>query len=116
MAPVPPLSPRWLQVYYHHGIPRAIASLLVHFFFLFLQGDSLAVNEAVEEVDIGGVTLLRAAAKNHSRVAVLCDPQDYEQFIAELKSSPGQQSFSSRILKSQMQIALFQLSTATSLH
>ncbi|VDD91521.1 unnamed protein product [Enterobius vermicularis] len=33
--------------------------------------------EAIENIDIGGVTLLRAAAKNHSRVTVICDPRDY---------------------------------------
>lgn len=42
------------------------------------------MEEAVEEIDIGGVTLLRAAAKNHSRVTVLCDPSDYPAFLAEL--------------------------------
>ena len=36
--------------------------------------------DAVEEIDIGGVTLLRAAAKNHGRVAVLSDPADYNKF------------------------------------
>lgn len=34
----------------------------------------VTVPEAVEEIDIGGVTLLRAAAKNHSRVTILTDP------------------------------------------
>ncbi|MDP6946861.1 MAG: bifunctional phosphoribosylaminoimidazolecarboxamide formyltransferase/IMP cyclohydrolase, partial [Myxococcota bacterium] len=34
-------------------------------------------SEAIEEIDIGGVTLLRAAAKNFERVVVLCDPDDY---------------------------------------
>jgi hypothetical protein len=38
--------------------------------------------DAVEEIDIGGVTLLRAAAKNHARVSVLSNPADYERFIA----------------------------------
>lgn len=37
--------------------------------------------QAVEEVDIGGVTLLRAAAKNHERVWVLSDPADYRTFL-----------------------------------
>ncbi|KAH7094209.1 bifunctional purine biosynthesis protein ade10 [Auriculariales sp. MPI-PUGE-AT-0066] len=37
--------------------------------------------DAVEEIDIGGVTLLRAAAKNHGRVSVLSDPADYDEFI-----------------------------------
>lgn len=41
------------------------------------------IAEAVEEVDIGGVTLIRAAAKNHDRVWVLCDPSDYSTFLAQ---------------------------------
>lgn len=45
---------------------------------------NVTVAEAVEEIDIGGVTLLRAAAKNHSRVTILSDPADYPEFLAEL--------------------------------
>jgi AICAR transformylase/IMP cyclohydrolase PurH len=41
--------------------------------------------EAVEQIDIGGVTLLRAAAKNHERVAVVCDPADYDALLAALQ-------------------------------
>lgn len=37
----------------------------------------VGLDEAVEMIDIGGVTLLRAAAKNFTRVTVLCDPADY---------------------------------------
>ncbi|TFK25120.1 bifunctional purine biosynthesis protein ade10 [Coprinopsis marcescibilis] len=37
--------------------------------------------DAVEEIDIGGVTLLRAAAKNHARVSILSDPSDYQEFL-----------------------------------
>lgn len=47
---------------------------------------AVTVPEAVEEIDIGGVTLLRAAAKNHERVSILSDPQDYAHFLEELKS------------------------------
>ncbi|KAM0755657.1 AICARFT/IMPCHase bienzyme [Meredithblackwellia eburnea MCA 4105] len=47
------------------------------------------IPEAVEEVDIGGVTLLRAAAKNHARVVILSDPKDYDEFIAQWKSGNG---------------------------
>lgn len=35
----------------------------------------------------GGVTLLRAAAKNHERVSVVCDPEDYEAVIEEIRNS-----------------------------
>lgn len=44
----------------------------------------VTVAEAVEEIDIGGVTLLRAAAKNHARVTILSDPNDYSTFLSEL--------------------------------
>ena len=37
--------------------------------------------EAIEQIDIGGVTLLRAAAKNFARVTVLCDPDDYSRSV-----------------------------------
>ncbi|XP_048264383.1 bifunctional purine biosynthesis protein ATIC isoform X2 [Bombus terrestris] len=47
----------------------------------------VTIEDAVENVDIGGVTLLRAAAKNHSRVTVICDPSDYEKVGKELESS-----------------------------
>ncbi len=41
--------------------------------------------DAVEQIDIGGVTLLRAAAKNFERVAVVVDPADYEMVLAALQ-------------------------------
>lgn len=47
------------------------------------------IAEAVEEVDIGGVTLLRAAAKNHGRVVILSDPKDYDEFLSQWKSGNG---------------------------
>ncbi|KAL3247881.1 hypothetical protein MRX96_056798 [Rhipicephalus microplus] len=51
-----------------------------------------SVAEAVEQVDIGGVTLLRAAAKNHERVTIICDPADYDVVAQELLSSPTRQT------------------------
>jgi phosphoribosylaminoimidazolecarboxamide formyltransferase/IMP cyclohydrolase len=45
--------------------------------------------DAVEEIDIGGVTLLRAAAKNHERVSVLSDPADYVEFLQAWTESQG---------------------------
>ncbi len=41
--------------------------------------------EAIENIDIGGVALIRAAAKNFARVSVLTDPADYASLLAELK-------------------------------
>jgi phosphoribosylaminoimidazolecarboxamide formyltransferase / IMP cyclohydrolase len=46
-------------------------------------------DEAVEQIDIGGPTLVRAAAKNFESVAVVVDPADYEPVLAEIESSGG---------------------------
>ncbi len=43
-------------------------------------------DEAIENIDIGGVTLIRAAAKNHQRVTLVCDPADYTAVLAELRA------------------------------
>ncbi|QSZ35343.1 hypothetical protein DSL72_008213 [Monilinia vaccinii-corymbosi] len=45
---------------------------------------NVTIPEAVEDIDIGGVTLIRAAAKNHTRVTILTDPVDYPEFLEEL--------------------------------
>ena len=47
--------------------------------------EGVTLPDAVEQIDIGGVTLLRAAAKNHLRVTILCDPADYNTVLAELR-------------------------------
>ncbi len=41
--------------------------------------------EVIENIDIGGVTLIRAAAKNHERVTLVCDPADYAEVLAALR-------------------------------
>jgi len=41
--------------------------------------------DVIEQIDIGGVTLLRAAAKNFADVSVLCGPEQYDEFLASLE-------------------------------
>lgn len=48
---------------------------------------SPSVDELVEKIDIGGVSLLRAAAKNYETVSILCDVNDYEVFINSVKKN-----------------------------
>ena len=43
-------------------------------------------DELIENIDIGGPSMLRSAAKNHSRVTVVCDPADYPAVWAEIES------------------------------
>jgi phosphoribosylaminoimidazolecarboxamide formyltransferase/IMP cyclohydrolase len=45
--------------------------------------------EIVENIDIGGPSMVRAAAKNHQHVAVAVDPEDYQSILAELQESKG---------------------------
>ncbi len=42
--------------------------------------------DAIENIDIGGVTLIRAAAKNHARVTLICDPSDYNSVLEEIRA------------------------------
>src|SRR4030042_7145244 len=43
------------------------------------------LEEAIENIDIGGVTLIRAAAKNYARVTLGCDPADYPALLSDLQ-------------------------------
>lgn len=54
-----------------------------------------AFDELIENIDIGGPSMLRSAAKNHARVTVVCDPEDYALVLAELEAS-GETSLASR--------------------
>jgi phosphoribosylaminoimidazolecarboxamide formyltransferase/IMP cyclohydrolase len=47
------------------------------------------LEDAIENIDIGGPTLLRAAAKNYQAVTVVVDPADYPKIMAEMKLNKG---------------------------
>lgn len=47
----------------------------------------VTLEDAIENIDIGGPTMLRSAAKNHKDVVVVCDPADYGTVIEELKAN-----------------------------
>ena len=55
------------------------------------EGVTLA--EAIEQIDIGGPSMLRAAAKNHRHVLPLCDPSLYDQFLREFESGEISDAF-----------------------
>jgi phosphoribosylaminoimidazolecarboxamide formyltransferase/IMP cyclohydrolase len=42
--------------------------------------------EVIEQIDVGGPTMLRSAAKNHASVTVVCDPSDYGRVLAQLET------------------------------
>lgn len=49
--------------------------------------ENVTRQEAIENIDIGGPTMLRSAAKNYQDVAVIVDPKDYEKVLNELKET-----------------------------
>lgn len=49
--------------------------------------EGVKLEEAIENIDIGGPTMLRAAAKNYNDVTVVIDPKDYDGIIEEIKNS-----------------------------
>jgi phosphoribosylaminoimidazolecarboxamide formyltransferase/IMP cyclohydrolase len=53
------------------------------------QKPNVSIEEIIENIDIGGPSMLRSAAKNHKDVAVICNPGRYNQIIAELKKNNG---------------------------
>src|SRR6202034_1263073 len=59
------------------------------------RGDA-SPEEIVENIDIGGPTMIRAAAKNSAFAAVLVDPADYAPVLAELREAGGRLSLSAR--------------------
>jgi len=50
---------------------------------------NVTIEEVIENIDIGGPSMLRSAAKNHKDVTVICDPCHYNQVIDELKKNNG---------------------------
>ncbi len=54
------------------------------------------LTEAVEQIDIGGPTMLRAAAKNFAHVTVLCEPEQYDAYLQELADHQGKPSLAFR--------------------
>lgn len=74
----------------HQGIsPISIVVCNLYPFTSTISQPNCTLANAVEEIDIGGVTLLRAAAKNHERVSVLSDPADYTVFLEAWTKGKG---------------------------
>ncbi len=61
-----------------------------------LARDDASERQVIENIDIGGPTMIRAAAKNSDFAAVLVDPADYERVLGELRESGGRLSLDTR--------------------
>jgi phosphoribosylaminoimidazolecarboxamide formyltransferase / IMP cyclohydrolase len=82
-------DPEHAQAMIDHGI--APIDLVVVNLYPFAQtvAKGAARDEIIENIDIGGPSMVRSAAKNHSFVAIATDPADYSGIIAELDANAG---------------------------
>lgn len=79
-----------------HGI-AAIDLLVVNLYpFEAALARGAEYDEMIENIDIGGPAMIRAASKNHSFVNVVVDVQDYDALLAELEANDGQTSYTFR--------------------
>jgi phosphoribosylaminoimidazolecarboxamide formyltransferase/IMP cyclohydrolase len=51
------------------------------------ENPTASYEEIIENIDIGGPSMVRSAAKNHARVAIVCDPSDYDKVLSEIEST-----------------------------
>lgn len=52
-----------------------------------LKNPDATFDDLIEKIDIGGPSMVRSAAKNHGRVAIVCDPQDYGPVLEEIEQT-----------------------------
>jgi phosphoribosylaminoimidazolecarboxamide formyltransferase/IMP cyclohydrolase len=73
-----------------HGIPPIdlVVSSLYPFEATVARPD-VSRAEAIEQIDVGGPTMIRAAAKNHGSVAIVTDPSQYAAVLGELRANGG---------------------------
>ncbi|MGD2080664.1 MAG: bifunctional phosphoribosylaminoimidazolecarboxamide formyltransferase/IMP cyclohydrolase [Nitrospirota bacterium] len=74
-----------------HGIkPIDMVVVNLYPFEATISKEGVKLEEAIENIDIGGPTMLRSAAKNHRDVAVVVDPADYQPLLGEMKQGGGE--------------------------
>jgi phosphoribosylaminoimidazolecarboxamide formyltransferase/IMP cyclohydrolase len=80
-----------------HGID-AIDMVVVNLypFEATVANPDCKLEDAIENIDIGGPTMLRSAAKNHKDVAVVTDPADYSRILTEMQANDGQLAHATR--------------------
>src|SRR6185503_1330354 len=70
-----------------HGIqPIDLVVVNLYPFEATVAKPDVSLHDAIENIDIGGPSMLRSAAKNHDSVTVVVDPVDYEEVATQIKS------------------------------
>jgi phosphoribosylaminoimidazolecarboxamide formyltransferase / IMP cyclohydrolase len=77
------------QLAEHNIEPIQLVCVNLYPFQATISKPEVTVEDAIENIDIGGPTMLRSSAKNHEYVTVIVDSNDYPTVLAELKQSGG---------------------------
>jgi len=81
-------NPDHLSQMAKHGLkPIDLIAVNLYAFEKTVAKPGCSLADAIENIDIGGPTMLRAAAKNYRDVTVLVDPADYAQVLAEMRAT-----------------------------
>ncbi len=83
------------QIMEHEILPIDLVCVNLYPFAQTIANPEATYAECVEQIDIGGPSMLRSAAKNHERVTVVCDPSDYSQVATALLET-GEVDFATR--------------------
>ncbi|MBW2182933.1 MAG: bifunctional phosphoribosylaminoimidazolecarboxamide formyltransferase/IMP cyclohydrolase [Deltaproteobacteria bacterium] len=86
-------NPEHVKKMEEHGI-ESIDMILVNLypFEATIAKETCSLEEAIENIDIGGPTMLRSAAKNYPDVTVIVDPEDYKAVLDEMEETQGEVS------------------------
>jgi len=90
-------NPEHVKVMAEHGI-EGIDLVVVNLyqFEKTVSKEGVTLEEAIENIDIGGPSMLRSAAKNFKDVTVIVDPEDYSGVLEEMEVSGGETLLSTR--------------------
>jgi len=81
-----------------HGIePIDLLAVNLYPFEQTIARDDATIDDAIENIDIGGPAMIRAASKNHDGVAVVVDPDDYDGVLASLRGNELSLEFRRRL-------------------
>jgi phosphoribosylaminoimidazolecarboxamide formyltransferase/IMP cyclohydrolase len=90
--------PKDIEEVKKHGIdPIDMVVVNLYPFEETIAKPGVTFSEAIENIDIGGPTMLRSASKNFTDVAVIVDPSDYERIIKEMKNLNGDLSYKTKL-------------------
>ena len=91
-------NPKDMEDIKKHGIGTIdLVAVNLYPFEKTISKPDVTFEEAIENIDIGGPTMLRAASKNFADVTVVVDPADYSAVLAEMKKSGGEISRETRL-------------------